>query len=322
MAFPSPSLSPPALSLYQLSYRGLAFGGIDNTQPYQIIKLDGIGNPESASGDAQRPLDQGEFAGFDVTKGRDVTLEQGVRADGVSLDHARQALEDVMTVTGNTEYPLYLRLPSGVFACMARPRRHNPPPIDLMTVQAGGGVALSQWHATDPRWYAAPTKQAVVGLPENQSGLSLGGPGSGISFGGAGSGISFGGGYVGGLVNVLNAGRYEMRPVLVFAGPCINPIATNLSLPGAPSIGVEVTLGVGDLLTIDTDIRSVLLQTAGTSGGASRREQIMAGSTWWSIEGITESNPTGLNLIEFTTADPAKVSGTLTIQSADAYMGL
>lgn len=323
MSIPSPSLTIPTLALYQLSYKGLAMAGVDPTQPYALVKLEGLDNPETNSSDAQRSLDSGEFPGYDTSKGRDVTLEQTVKANATSLDNARQDLENVMKVAGNIEVPLYVKLPSGLFACMARPRKHKGPAIDLLTVQAKGGIATSMWHATDPKLYAMPTRSQSVGLPENLSGLSFGGPGSGVSFGGAGSGVSFGGGAAGGLLNVHNNGNAECRPTLIFTGPCINPVASNLSLPGAPSIGFTITLGAGDTLEVDMDLGRVLLRTAGTSGPASRREAVMAGSTWWTLEPEDqEAGTTGLNVIEFTTADAAKVSGMLTVISADAYLGL
>lgn len=315
MSLPSPSLTLPSLASYQLSYRGLTFGGLIEGAAYQLQKLDGLENPEVNSGDTQRPLDQGELPGVDDSKGRDVTVTQVVQSDGISLDHARQALEAAMTLGGNTEEPLYLKLPSGLFACMARPRKHSGPSIDVTTVVAGGGVATSMFHATDPRWYAMPTKTATVGLPAQLGGLSFGGPGSGISFGGPASGISFGGGSTGGLLQVENNGRVEMRPVFVITGPCVNPVVSNLSIPGAPSIGFNLTLNPGDTLEVETDLQRVLLTTAGTSGAASRRGTLLPGSIWWNL-------PAGSNTIEFTTSDASQVTGTLTVLSADAYLGL
>lgn len=315
MSFPSPSLTPPTLTLYQLSYRGLAFGGLTEGAAYQLQKLDGLENPEVSSGDTQRSLDQGEIPGVDLEKGRDVTVTQVVQSDGTSFDHARQVLEAAMSIGGNTEEPLYVKLPSGLFACMARPRKHSGPGIDLTSVLTGGGVATSMLHATDPRWYAVPTKTATVGIPAQLGGLSFGGPGSGISFGGPGSGISFGGGSTGGLLQVENNGRTEMRPILIITGPCTTPVVSNLSIAGAPSIGFNLTLNTGDTLEIETDLQRVLYTAAGTSGPASRRGSLLPGSTWWNL-------PPGANTIEFTTSDTSQVTGTLTVQSADAYAGL
>lgn len=305
MSFPSPSLSPPALQTYQLSYKGLTFGGVIQGAVYQLQELKGLDVPPVLAGDVQRALEQGEFAGLDLSAGRDVEIKQVVQTDGTSFDHARQALSAAMAVAGVTERPLYVQLPSGVFACMARPRKHSGPSIDIVAVLAKGGVADTMLHATDPRWYAAPSKTQTVSLPAPLGGVSF--P---VSFD-----LSFGGGSTGGILQVENNGTFECRPILIFTGPCVNPVATNLSITGAPSLGFNITLAAGDTLTVETDFQSVILQTAGTSGGASRRGTLMTGSTWWNL-------PPGLSQVEFTTSDPTQVTGTLTVQSADAFMGL
>lgn len=313
MPFPSPSLAPPALNLYQLSYGGLAFGGVGRTvNQVQSMVID---MPDVAGGDVQRAMDQGEFVGLDVLPGKDVTIVQTIgranptgfpvtAAEALALDQAVQALGGVMAPGGVTERPLYLQLPSGLFACMCRPRRHSCP-FDINRVMAGGVIATTMLHATDPRWYAAPSKTATVGLPAPAGGLSF--P---VSFP-----ATFGGGGAGGILTVYNYGLFEMRPVLVIAGPCTNPVVSNLSIPGAPAIGVALTLAAGDTLTIGTDLRSIVFTAAGTSAGSSRRNALMSGSTWWNL-------PPGANQIEFTTGDAMQVAGTLTVQSADAYLTL
>jgi hypothetical protein len=301
---PSPSLTPPALADYQMSFRGLTFGGVVPGSAYQLQGLKGIDMPPVMSGDVQRALDQGEFAGLDLSGGRDVEVTLVINPDGTSLDHARQALAGVLAVGGNTEEPLYLQLPSGVFACMARPRKYAAP-VDITTVLANGCVSNALLHATDPRWYAMPTKTATVGLPEPLGGVSF--P---ISFD-----LSFGGGSTGGLLTVENNGTFECRPIFTITGPCTNPVISNLSIPGAPSLGFNITLGSGDTLVVETDYQSILYTPAGASGGASRRGSLMTGSTWWNLS-------PGSSTIEFTTSDGTQVSGTLTVVSADSFMGL
>lgn len=301
---PSPSLTPPALANYQMSFRGLTFGGVVPGSAYQLQGLKGIDMPPVMSGDVQRALDQGEMMGLDLSAGRDIEITLVINPDGTSLDHARQALAGVLAVAGNTEEPLYLQLPSGVFACMARPRKYAAP-VDITTVLAKGCVSNALLHATDPRWYAMPTKTATVGLPEPLGGVSF--P---ISFD-----VSFGGGSTGGLLTVENNGTFECRPIFTITGPCTNPVISNLSIPGAPSLGFNITLGSGDTLVVETDYQSILYTPAGASGGASRRGSLMTGSTWWNL------NP-GPSQIEFTTSDGTQVSGTLTVVSADSFMGL
>jgi hypothetical protein len=116
-------------------------------------------------------------------------------------------------------------------------------------------------------------------------------------------------------VTVYNSGLFEMRPVLVVTGPCTNPVISNLSIPGAPWIGVTITLNAGDTLAIDMDFQTVVYTSAGTSASVSRRNAVMNGETWWNL-------PPGPNIVEFTTGDGVPVAGTLAVQSADAFLTL
>jgi hypothetical protein len=314
MSFPAPSITPPTLANYQMSYLGLTFGGIAQGATYQLQSLpSGLDMPPVMAADVQRAMDHGEFDGLDLSAGRDVTVTQLVTgATAVALDQARQALGGVMAVAGNTNSPLYIQLPSGLFACMARPRKHGYK-LDINSIlpfnvgTPGGDAMTSVLHATDPRWYAMPTKaSAPVGLTNIGTG--------GLTFP-AQANFSFGGGGSVGLVTVYNNGLFEMRPVLLITGPCTNPVATNLSLPGAPSVGFDLTMNAGDTLTVNTDFESAVYTTAGTTTGASRQNTEAAGSTWFNL-------PPGPNLIQFSSSDTTAVAGTMVVQSGDAWMAI
>ncbi len=210
----------------------------------------------------------------------------------------------MLGVKGTTEEPLFIRMPSGVFACMARPRKHKHV-VDVTTVFGKGTIVATQFHATDPRWYVAPSSSATVGLPAPIRRLQCPAKWPAIWPGKSG----------GGQVTCVNEGKFDVLPVFVVTGPCVGPKITNLSLPGAPSIGFNVTLSAGDVLTIGTDVESAVLVTSGSSEGASRRGREMAGSRWFDM-------PPGENVIEFTSEDISAVAGTLTVQWADAFLGL
>ncbi|HWF25180.1 MAG TPA: hypothetical protein VG275_07025 [Solirubrobacteraceae bacterium] len=319
MAFPSPSLAPPALSTYQLSYGGLVFGGVAPGSTYQLQGPLSIDMPDVASGDVQRALDQGEFKGLDVLPGADITIVQAVtcgspigpagvtEAQARALDAAVQDLGGVLGPGGVSEIPLWLQMASGTFCRLCRPRKHNCP-LDINRVYAGVTIATTLLHSTDPRWYLAPSQQsAAVGLP-----AAVGG---GLAIPAAVP-WSLGAGSAGGLITVVNSGKFESRPLLIITGPCTNPVITNTSLPGSPWIGVTQALNAGDTLVIDTDWLSVVYTTAGSSAGSPRRNALMAGTTWWNLPANSSS------VIEFSSADTAPVSGTLTVQSASAYLSL
>ncbi|MGO9957765.1 MAG: hypothetical protein ACLP50_17635 [Solirubrobacteraceae bacterium] len=305
MSFPSPTLPAPALAPWQLSFQGLTFGGIAPGNGYQFQSMV-MDMPDVATGDVQRAIDQGEFAGIDVLPGADITIVQALTSDGVSLDHAAQALGGVMGPGGTVETPMWFQTPAGCYCRLVRPRKHNCP-VDINRVFAKGIVATSLLHSTDPRWYAAPSQSQTVGIPAFiGGGLAVAPP---VPW-------ALGAGSVGGLLTVVNSGLFESRPVLVFTGPCTNPVAANLSIAGTPAIGVTITLNAGDTLTIDTDWHSIVYTTAGSGVGASRRDLLMPGSTWWNLPASSAST------IEFTTADTSPVAGTLTVNSASAYLTL
>ncbi len=314
---PSPTLSLPTLSLYQLSYQGLAFGGIENAHPYDTAnpyQLQPNGTTGLfdaaviASGDTQRPLDQGEFQGLDVYQGRDITLVQSVTTDAVSFDHARQALGGALAVQGATEQPLFIQLASGLYACMARPRKHACP-FDNAFAQVQVAIATSLLHATDPRWYRQPTLTASTGpaMPGSAGGLTF--PAS--------APFTFGSGGTGGVLDIANAGTIEMRPVLVVTGPVASgPITiANTSITGSPQVSFDVALNAGDTLTIDMDWQTAVLVTAGSTQGSSRANDLRSGSTWWNLPADTTSR------LLYTTGDVAAAS-TLTVWYTDALSAL
>lgn len=315
MPFPAPSIPAPALNLYQWSYRGLAFGGVDTTATYQIQSAN-VDMPDVASGDVQRAIEQGEFEGVDVLPGADTTIVQVVTTQGlartgmpttaqaVAIDEACQALGGVMGVIGTGQQPLYVQMASGCYVRLAKPRKHNCP-WDINRVYAGGAIATSLLHSTDPRWYLVPSQSQTVGLPSTiGGGLSV--PVT--------APVSLTGGSAGGLLTVVNAGTFESRPVLIVTGPCTNPVIANTSIAGAPSIGVNITLNAGDQLVIDTDWHSVVYTVAGSTLGSSRRNDLMTASTWWNLPANSS------NTIEFTSSDTSPVAGTLTVWSASAFL--
>jgi hypothetical protein len=306
MSFPAPSLPVPALSTYQMSYGGLAFAGVVTNATYQLQEYpEGLDTPDYLTGDIQKALDEGEWAGLDLSPGRNILVKQVIRGvTAVGLDEARQALAGVLGPKGVVEEPLYLQMPSGVFACLARPRKHKAP-FDITAVLAKGAIASTMFHATDPRWYAMPSKTATVGIPAATGGVIF--P---TTFP-----VTFTGGGTAGVIEAENDGLMEMRPVFIVTGPCVNPKIACVSLPGSPAIQFDLVLNAGDQLTIDTDTQSVALTTAGSTEGSSRRTNEAPGSIWFNF-------PPGPNTVKFTTEDTTRPAGTLTVQWADAYMGL
>jgi hypothetical protein len=320
--FPSPSLPVPALSVGQLYYRGLTFGGIAQNGVYNIVSFpEGLNPPDSVRGDAQRSQDEGEFAGVSVLPGREIVVVQNIScatqgykptaAQLKSLAEARMALSGVLGVKGSEYSPLWIATEYGTFGIMVQPDKHHFP-WDSNVFLVGTVQATTSLHAVDPRFYLAPSNTASVGIPVPAGGLRF--P---VTFP-----ITFPAASAGGVLGVTNGGLFEMRPVLVVLGPCTNPKITNLSIEGAPFVEVEIALNPGDTLTIDMDMQTVQYVAAGTVQGSSRRNSLVPGCTWWNLPPADEEGATGESLIEFTSSDRSSVAGTLTVQSASAYVGL
>lgn len=310
MPFPSPSLPVPTLEPFEISYGGLPFAGVGGSTSRYNLGADGFAAgsfsiPKYITGDVQRAIDQGEFGGIDLSGGRDISASIVVKGTSpTDFDTALQTLAGVLPPQGEIELPLYVQRPSGIYACMAKPRGCDYP-YGTSEVFALATVATCAWHATDPRWYLMPAFNQLATVP---------GPIGGIDFD-----ITFDAdfpeGHYGQLLDVQNNGRYESRPLLIISGPCVNPAVSNLSLPGSPTIGLNLTLNAGDRIVIDTDFQTVQLTAAGTTESVSRKNDLTSTTTWWNL-------PPGLNTIRFTTGDAEATSGSLTVQSASAFLGI
>jgi hypothetical protein len=327
MAFPASTVAwpaGPAASVYQFAYGPVngttsVFGGLVNpltsgqTAGYLLIDVpSGLDMPSVNTADAQRPLDQGEFAGLDTSQGRDITIDQVVWATTATGFDAqcRTLAGAVGWVGGNTEQPLLFQMPSGLYGMMARPRKSafTPGRVDLNVVQAIGTTHSVMFHATDPRIYAIPTLSATVTAPV---------PGGGFTFP-LTFPLTFAAGGTTSTVSVINNGNVEMRPVIVFTGPCINPVCTNQTATGNPQLGVTITLYAGDTLTLDTDFQSVVYRPGGTGSGSSVKNLLTSKSTWFNL-------PPGLGsytTLQFNTSDAGPVAGTMTVKYASAYAGV
>lgn len=72
MAFPSPSLIPPALADFQWQYNGLTMGA---DTAFGVLKVEGLDLPDVRSGDVNWPRDHGQAAGLDLYGGQDIIFD-------------------------------------------------------------------------------------------------------------------------------------------------------------------------------------------------------------------------------------------------------
>jgi hypothetical protein len=307
VAFPTPAVVPPTLSAWQFQYAGLTFG---HGQPIKIAQVTGIGDlAVIRTGDLSRSRDHGELIGLDLYGGRDISIDLEAEDAGSGVQATLLTLAAATVVGATTEQPLWFQVTGYPLLCvMCRPRKRTAP-WDVGYQIGKVGVVSTQFHATDPRLYAA-TLTATVGLASPTTGATF--P---VTFP-----MTFGTVAPSG-VTVTNAGNTETRPVLVITGPVTNPSVANSTITGAPTLQfsnpnqVGYTVNSGDQLVIDTDTHSILYYVGGVSSGsapASRGGWLVSGSTWWDL-------PPGASLIQFLSQDSASVAGTVQIIWASAY---
>lgn len=307
MAFPSPNLTVPTLSDWQFSFNGVTMGVGTS---YGITNVTGLDLPTIRNGDKGRPRDQGMFIGLDVFGGRSFTLDLWVLADGTSSTQALlEALAAATPVMGNTEIPLWFKIPNmNQMAIMCRVRKRTMP-FDFDYGAGNVAKPVIQFFATDPRVYYSPSISSTTTLPNG----SVGGLTFNFSFP-----MSFLGTMPGQLV-LNNIGNYEMRPIIVFTGPLTNPSIQNTSIAGNPKLTftnptqINYTLQPGDTLTVDLDFHSISYTPVNTNNPQQVLSWYAQGSTWFNL------GP-GQNLLYFSSSDHPITDGTVTVNWASSTM--
>lgn len=283
MPFPDPGVTPPTLNPYEFNFGGFTFGGL--TGNYTLISAAGLDQAAIRGGDAGRPRDQGEFVGLNLLGGRDVTVDLSVVPDVGTLWDAMKQLEAAVTPQTVAETPLYFQPPSGPLkVCMARNTKYNWP-INQLMVLAGAATAALQFHATDPRWYDAPT----------------------TATGPVASGDT---------VSLDNAGTYPMNPILTVSGACQAPTIANETGVGwdlqfqNPALP-DFDLLAGDTLTVNLDLHQVLYFQSSSGNTFSVPNWIAPGSVWGDLA------PGASTIGYFTDADDGS---SLSIAWGNAYL--
>jgi hypothetical protein len=120
--------------------------------------------------------------------------------------------------------------------------------------------------AADPRRYGTTLETGTTGLPSTTGGLAF--P---VTFP-----ITFSATTVAGQINAVNSGTFETRPVLTITGPVVAPTISGLYPDGSVrQLIYSQDLASGDVLVIDTDAHSVIL-----NGVVSRRRFLTVPSGW------------------------------------------
>lgn len=293
--FPSPSLVPPALEDFQWEYNNLLFGA---DTPFGVLKAEGFDMPEVRNGDVDWPRDHGQAMGIDLYSGKDIIFDLWVKSNGTSLQSSQLELAAASVVRPNEELPLWFKLPNlNVMCVMCRPRK-RPFPIDADYAAAKVGKPELVLHQTDPRIYERG----------KESKLELG---------------AVSGGKVTPTSVILTNGNTEMRPILIFSGPLLEPFIANLSIGGEPRLTFinpaekAITIPASAQLLVDLGpVHRVEYYPKGIAEAAAHPPEnkqgwVTAASTWWDLLPFA-------NEIQFGSQDVTKTAGSVAIQWAPA----
>jgi hypothetical protein len=287
-----------SLDAYQLSYNGVLIGSGADCAGY-LTQADGLrGLPDIRTGDTPRPGDQGLLAGADFAGARTITLDVECtdNALGTKVENLA-AIEGAFVHSTSTPSPLSFLLDDGSqrrIYCRTRKR------ATLVDVPYAGGVAkvALQLVADDPRIYDDEESTADTGLPEVVGGLTwpLSWP---LSWGGATG--------TGGTITATNAGTFPTRPIATISGPCTNPQVENVT--AGQTLSTIITLGSTDLLVIDFDAHTIILNGTGNRYNA----LVPASAPWWELA-------PGDNEIRFESDDVSTTDATLTLAWRSAWI--
>ncbi|MDQ0794584.1 phage tail domain-containing protein [Streptomyces sp. B1I3] len=236
----------------QIQWGGLLMGA---GTPYPVDRTGITGwedLPELDLGDVLRPDQHGSWPGDRWAQprlvGATVWLAPPAGTDPLATSTAFRSA----TGPGGRERWLAVRLLGETLAVRARVSRRVVPQDRSYAVQGFAKVSI-QWTATDPRRYGTVQHEAVTGLPVSESGMAWDdAAGSGLVWP-----LTWGTNGAAGSITAVNGGGASVRPVVEFRGPVQRPSLTRLS--DGRQLQYDLALGAGDLLSVDTESGTVLL---------------------------------------------------------------
>jgi hypothetical protein len=244
------------------SYNGFTWGAGSQVL---LVTQDGIDDlPSMRRGEVARGHSHGWFDGPVFLDKRTITLTF------TFIGNAPEADVEVLRAATNgypdQQHPLYLFCSTRMV--MAKVSRRKLP-YDRNRY-AGNPKAVVEFTAVDPRLYEAALRTASLPLQVE--------PTTGVPFPVVFP-ADFGGGTALGSVEVVNYGDFGTPPLLRIYGPVANPEV--VSHPSGRFLRFLTTLASGDVLEVDTDLRSVTLNPG--PGQVSRRSTLDPASTWFDL---------------------------------------
>ncbi len=242
----------------------IQLGRVDsNGVAWALQSMDGWDGSEVRAEYTDREADHGSWSSPVYLGSRPVTLAGTVTApDRTSLEGALEQLRTAAALTDTTLVVYELTSPK-----QAVVRRSGKPLFAYVTDRIATYSVLVT--AGDPRRYSTTLQSGTTGLPNTTGGLTF--P---ITFP-----ITFSATTVSGQIGAVNSGSMDTRPVLTIAGPVVAPTISALYPDGTVrQLIYSLTLASGDVLTIDTDAHTVIL-----NGSVSRRRFVTVSAGWPTI---------------------------------------
>jgi hypothetical protein len=280
---------------YTFAFNDWLFGGPG--QGVQVLSIAGLESlPNVRAQDLNRGYQDGAMTGRDFFESRTITMQLQVMSDANNsmftyLEQLKNNLKPQQSGVG----VLNLYLPGrSVQRIYARVRRRQIVLDPEYTY--GRSVVTLEFFCPDPRIYDDIT-QSVTG--NTQTGMTSRSYNRTYN-------MTYPNAAVGKLstFTLTSYGNWETFPVYTISGACTQPSITNLA-SGQQLSFPTVTMGSTDVLTIDSDYRTVLFN------GAPSRNLLSTASRWWSLGASSTVN------IGFSSASGVP---TLSVTWRDAYI--
>lgn len=249
-----------ALDGLRASLGSVNLGAVDSDGTAWFLQtLEGWDSPEVRAEFTDREADHGAWASPVYLGSRPITLAGTIVAPSQDLlEAAMERLRAAASLT-DTVLTVWETVPK-----QAAVRRSGKPLVQYVTASTATYSVMVT--AQDPRRYSTTLSTGTTALPSTSGGLAF--P--------AAFPLAFSATTVSGLINAVNTGNVDTRPVLTIAGPVVAPTIAALYPDGTVrQLIYSLDLVTGDVLTIDTDARTVLL-----NGGVSRRRFMTVAGGW------------------------------------------
>ncbi|MEU5496182.1 phage distal tail protein [Streptomyces griseofuscus] len=260
---------------------------------WALQTLEGWDSADVRSEYTDRESDHGAWPSPVYFSSRPITITGTATApDRATLENALEGLRAAASLTDTTLVVYELSAPK-----QAVVRRSGKPLFAYVTDRIATYSVMVT--AADPRRYSTTLQSGTTGLPTTTGGLSL--P--------ATFPITFSATTATGVINAVNSGTFETRPILTVSGPVTAPTVSATYPDGTvKQLIYSLDLQVGDVLTFDTDGHSVML-----NGSVSRRRFVTVSGGWPTI-------PAGSNVSYQFQSSTYNSTATLTATWRSAWM--